>query len=783
MSFAHYSLAAFGSLFVAIPIVLHLLMKQRVRRYVFPALQFVRPRHSTNQRRMQLRHLALLTSRCLAIAALAAAFARPFVPSAHLANGLLLGLMGLAACGTCSLAVISFARGQSLPIRMGITILAAVLTASTAGLGWKLFAAPQSLNIGSPHDPVAAVLMFDVSPRMAYIHKNQSRLDQAKGIGLDLLGDVPRDSNIAVVHTASDQFTFSVDRSSAKRTIEGLEIAYQVRPLPELIESAMDLLLSSGQTRKEIFILTDLTESAWKAQRTVSFVEQLDSDESVYIYLLDVGEQAPINVAASDLRLSASYLAEGQPLRVDLTADATGTSTKQQIELYIEKPDPSRPIIVDGAPLLPEATLRDRKLLEVDEGGSADVSFTVRGLPIGLHHGYVRFASSDALKVDNRRYFSVEVTRAWPVLICASESAMTDLAAALSSAAFRPEIIPINKLGNVDLSEYGAVALLDPPALAPATWKTLGRYVSEGGGLGIFLGREAKPVAALNTGEAQRVLPGKLSRQWRAGSTPLVVRLESAPHPVTDTLRTYNDSILWTDFPVFRHWVFDPRDTSAVVLARFSNGHPLLLESTLGTGRVVVMTTPISDPLNRSNHPEWNRIPTGPDPWPYFVLVNDLFGHLVQTNGAPLNYRIGDSVVVATDSLGITPRLQVFHPGIAWQEFSASGDTLTYPFADVPGTYHVRNAKKRELQRGFSVNVPRAATQMTRIHPPFLDAMFGTDNFAIVHDQHDVQRQISKVRRGRDFYPWILTMFAIVLGLEFVLANRFYPVAQSGETA
>ena len=44
MSFLHFSLAALGSLFVAIPILLHLLMRQRPKHFQFPALRFVQSR-------------------------------------------------------------------------------------------------------------------------------------------------------------------------------------------------------------------------------------------------------------------------------------------------------------------------------------------------------------------------------------------------------------------------------------------------------------------------------------------------------------------------------------------------------------------------------------------------------------------------------------------------------------------------------------------------------------------------------------------------------------------
>src|SRR5262245_48232964 len=42
-----------GALFVAVPIVLHLTMRPRPRKMIFPAVRFVLPRREANQRRLR----------------------------------------------------------------------------------------------------------------------------------------------------------------------------------------------------------------------------------------------------------------------------------------------------------------------------------------------------------------------------------------------------------------------------------------------------------------------------------------------------------------------------------------------------------------------------------------------------------------------------------------------------------------------------------------------------------------------------------------------------------
>ena len=78
MTFVNASLI-FGSALIAVPIVLHLIMRRKPMLLEFPALRFIQKRHDTNQRRLRLRHLLLLLLRMAAIALLAFALARPSV--------------------------------------------------------------------------------------------------------------------------------------------------------------------------------------------------------------------------------------------------------------------------------------------------------------------------------------------------------------------------------------------------------------------------------------------------------------------------------------------------------------------------------------------------------------------------------------------------------------------------------------------------------------------------------------------------------------------------------
>src|SRR5712671_6015249 len=72
---------------IAIPIVIHLIQRERKRIVEFPSLMFLRRIPYQSVRRRSIRHWFLLMLRAAAVFLIVAAFARPFFPQSALAVG------------------------------------------------------------------------------------------------------------------------------------------------------------------------------------------------------------------------------------------------------------------------------------------------------------------------------------------------------------------------------------------------------------------------------------------------------------------------------------------------------------------------------------------------------------------------------------------------------------------------------------------------------------------------------------------------------------------------
>ncbi len=87
MTILHPALLAAGLALVALPIIIHLLMRRRRKPVEWAAMRFLLEAYRKQRRRMALEQILLLASRCLLVALLAFAIARPLLGAAPLSGG------------------------------------------------------------------------------------------------------------------------------------------------------------------------------------------------------------------------------------------------------------------------------------------------------------------------------------------------------------------------------------------------------------------------------------------------------------------------------------------------------------------------------------------------------------------------------------------------------------------------------------------------------------------------------------------------------------------------
>jgi hypothetical protein len=781
MAFVNASLIV-GGLLMAVPVVLHLVMRRQPKQLEFPALRFLQQRRETNQTKLQLRHWLLLALRCAAIGCFALALARPSVVSSAIGNWAILAVLGILALFVLAVLVMAVFQRRGKLLVGGLAVVATLLVIASLVIAAGTWAQSRGVVLGDREAPVSAVLVFDASPRMQYRFENRTRLEVAQQFGTWLLGQLPPDSQIAVVDTRPGPLVFSADLASARKAVDRLQTAGVTEPLTTRLSRVLTLAESGAHPRKEIYVFTDLAKPAWEAEAN-SLAPRLESTPQTSVYVVDVGVREPRNVALGGVRLSAQSLSRNNELVVETEVETTGPEQTVAVELYLEDPDPERPLLVDGQALLPEARLRDRQEVEVAADASRNVRCRVSNIPPGVHQGYLVTSSTDSLAVDDLRYFAVEVREAWPVLVVASDRVNTSLfTEAIAPYEYRETqrerfvctVIRPTDVANYTLDNYTAVCLLDPEPLPPPTWEQLGAYAEGGGGLAIFLGHRANPVESFNGESAQRILAATLKRTWRAGSRELFLAPQYYDHPALAAFGPLATSVPWNLAPVFRHWMLGELAEDSSVVLRFSNGEPALVERKVGDGTVLLMTTPVTDPSRPAGRSAWNELPTSEQSWPYVVLMNEMLLYLAGAGENPLNYVTGETAVLTNDPAEDPERYQLFTPLEEPQDVVARDGRLTVRFTERAGAYRLKGYRGGPVVRGFAVNLPAGQTRLTRIAESDLDDRLGSQTYQLARSREEIVREVGETRVGREFYPYLMVLLVLLLGLEQLLANRFY---------
>ncbi len=259
-------LGALGA--VAAPVIIHLILRTRPRRVVFPALQFVRKTHQANISKLRLKHLILLA------------------------------------------------------LRMGAIALAVLLVARAILPNWRVV---QDRSI-----PAAVVLVLDDSASMRYRHREKTLLGWAQQMARSAVEALPEGSEVIVLDTSGGGLDagFLRRRDLVEQQLANIRPTLGAHPVGPAIAKGVGLLRESKLQRKELFVFTDMTRPAWAGGVTLP----PDAPEDIEFRVIHCGGEENINVAMGPLRLGAVSAPPGKEVRIDTTIAAGGAGGEMSVD-------------------------------------------------------------------------------------------------------------------------------------------------------------------------------------------------------------------------------------------------------------------------------------------------------------------------------------------------------------------------------------------------------------------------------------------------------------------
>ncbi|WZO99875.1 VWA domain-containing protein [Isosphaeraceae bacterium EP7] len=712
--FINAGLAA-GAALAAVPLILHLFMKQTPKRVIFPALRLIKERQKRSKKKLKVKNWLLLLARMALIALMALALARP-----------------------------------------------------------RLYT---SVSLGDGEVPTAIGLVFDTSLSMGYEERTKNRLTEAKERALEVVKKATDTSQVFVVDSAEPGEPPPLTPGAARKRIEALTLRAANRPLNAAIGQAYTAVAASDRVRKEVYVLTDLAASSWDVSVPVEGLDKVSkANGGVATYVLRLTPKDIKDVAVLKAEPSASIAIQGEPIEVLAQVRASGGKTTRLVELSVDGQKKDQKLVELPADSVTEQRFTIPKLEpglhrgEIRAQGEPDAlafddvryfSFEVqpalRVLVVSDTENDASFVAK-ALDPDPTGPTGSGVTRPYRVdVIRSSQFAGT---------------------AQATLKGYACVYWLNVRRPTEADWQRLNQYVREGGGgLVVALGNLVQP-ATYNGTMAGQLLPGTIDDKPFLKTETTFGAPRDPTHPLFNKY-TGELAAELAGIPVYKRWSVSPAPGSRTLLTYADGVPALLERVFNGpkAGRVLLWTTPLARRPLREDPASWNEFPQVG--WSFVWLMIQTVPYLAGTSDERLNYEAGEDVILPLDPTKRVTNFTVTEPdGKTDRQTPTPGSTgLVLVAPQQIGQWSVAgpSADGGIVEAGFSINPPLSEATTTPLQTAQLDSMFGgKDKYKLADDAEKLRTVVEGVRHGQELFPWIMALILLLVTAENLLANTFY---------
>ncbi len=584
-----------GLVAATIPIIIHLVRQQAAKPVNWGAMRFLFDTISVRRRKMEWEDLLLMAARCLLLALVAVAVARPFIPPNSSAPWLLVlpaALLGIALCGAS--VVLSKAGPRWIVRVVGIALLAA----AAAMVIWE-----KQLNLkrfeASGRRDVAIVI--DASSSMDAARDGKTNFQRAVEEARELVKEAPAGTAFSVIlgGPAPEARTAApvTHRADVLGILDKLELIGGPFRAHEALGIATLGLAEGTSASKEIVVFTDGQRSGWRFDNPSAW-EELENAWAAMpakpkLLVRDFGAPPDFrNLAVSALEISRPVVGTDREVTLRVTIENTGAVAITAEPAIIE---------IDGHKIgeMPVGLLAP--------GQSEILEFRHRFTRGGPQVVEARLDQSDDLAADNRYARVVAVRGTLPVLLVDGNPAggffdraagYTALALAPSTALMAgktaaadflmdPRVVAVTALREEDLDDAAVIVLADVSRLPEKLAASVAAKVTGGAGLVVLAGPRADEEFYNGwKGADGPMLPLPLGPQ--AASADGI-----SPAPSTfshESLQWFATSGDLGEARVTRWRETGPPIDGGVQAAAFSNGQAFLATRTSGSGRCVLAT-------------------------------------------------------------------------------------------------------------------------------------------------------------------------------------------------
>ncbi len=743
MSFLFPSLLAVGLPLVLVPVLIHLINLRRQRRVRWAAMQFLFESQQRYKKWILLKQLLLLLMRMAIVAVLVLMLAHLVVRSQWLR------LLGTSTTHH----VVLLDDSYSMSDQWGNT--------SAMGEAKRAVQAIVDQVHGESNIQLLTLLRFSEAARMS-------------------AGAQPQ----LFAERIDDNF-----RSRLESILGGLEVSETDAGPADALQAVTRLPLDADNQSLVVYVVSDFRARQYQSPAELRELLTKLAPEVSQLHLVDCVRAERPNLAITALAPESGVRAAGVEMWMNVTVANYGDAPARGVTVQLQQ---------DGD-ALPALELED-----IPPRDELTHKFRVQFAGVGAHSLRASLAS-DAVEVDNQRYFACQLPPARPVaIIDGSPDGLGghQLSLALdpggpARTGWMPHVERRTFLLDTDrLAEQATVCLLDVPRLGDDELATLEAYVRGGGGLAVFVGSQVDRRwyndRLYGDGTGLMPVPLKLPTQLldQPGEpTPDVVVTD---HPLFRVLAGRRNSFLPLLLVNYYYAVADgwtPTDDDSLrVIASLRNDAPLVVEKRYGKGRVVAQLTKLSTgdtPLGRWSN--WSLNPVFP------VLANELVSYLAAGDVDDPVYQVGDDLTVAVPEAEYEPTFRFLlpadgptRPELPMDATPARG-LLTAQLPDVAtaGVYDLQLQRRAGdiERREFAVNVPVGEGDLQIVHRDDLSRQLAGIEYQW-HDASDMSMSQQQLAGLQVSDALLAVLFVMLLGeqlLAYAASYHLRPARVAGE--
>jgi len=458
-----------------------------------------------------------------------------------------------------------------------------------------------------PASPSANVFILDDSYSMGMRSKNGALYDRAVSALLKSVGNIPVKSAYGIVLASSSTrllVDWTEDPSLAEKLLKTSKPSFQTTSIGKAMSKALQLLESATQKEKRIFIFTDMDKNGW-SEEAFSDAELGNKNYPVTLVDFSVLRAGQNRAVVQQAEVNQEFLTNSRVIRV-----------KSKVANLL----PDRPINGLDVSLSINGKQKSQATLKLSAGEKVKKEFTFPLKGNESIQGVVEIPD-DALRVDNKRFFSYQPDQNIKVLVVDGdpktvahqresfyvEKALNPFTVALSN--IEPTVSTLEELQVRDLFDFSAVMLCNVRDLPFDYERELEQYVRRGGALFIALGDGIDP--KYYNEKLGNLLPVSIASLHQVGlkGEPFRLDLKKSAHPV---LKVFKGKSLEEMKSIRFNSLYsvEPRENRKyTVPLQFTNQFPAVVESDFGKGKVILYVSSVDR--------DWNNFPIQPTflPW------------------------------------------------------------------------------------------------------------------------------------------------------------------------